>query len=348
MSFSTDEATAASAHARINLPLNLGNWKDVPEKHHPSLLWFHQHILDEGMTWNDVAQAVRYDRNTIYKFLKGISTGSYDNFCQAIDSYRRIAEKRATIRRQEFVRNPVADLVFAALDYTVANRCMTLIVGESGMGKSTSLKAWRDANNHGVSVYVDCPPVGGNKGFLAAVAHSVGVNKNLPTPPMLEAVVRSFNPHRVLLLDNMHRCVPVDPRSPAKAFDIVQHIFDETGCSVAMAATSRLEGQMRGSTFMFEQTTGRIGTPVFLPAALEWPDIEGIVRQYIPKPAQDTRENALAIANGKGRIRQLVERLKLASRIAGKKKETLSDAHFHTAIRVRAQLSRHNRAHGDV
>lgn len=338
----SDEAKAASAHSRINLPLNLENWRDVPAKLHADLLWYHQHLLDNDMTREQASQAVRYDWNTIYQFLKGISAGSYDNFCAAIRSYRKIAEKRQTIKQQEFVHNSISELVYATLDYTFANRCMTLIVGDSGMGKSTTFRAWRDENNHGASVYVDCPPVGGIKGFCGAVAHAVGVNKNLPVPQMLEAIVRSFNPNRILLLDNMHRALPGDPRSAAKAFDIVQYVFDAAGCAVALSATARLDGQMRHSTYMFEQTTGRIGTPVYLPRMIEWADVRGIVEQYIPNPTPATREHALAIANAPGRIRQLVERLKLASRIAGKAKQTITDEHLLKAIRVRAELSKHN------
>lgn len=339
----SDEARAASAHARINLPLNLENWKDVPEEFHADLLWFHQYALDHNMTRTEVSEAVDYDWNTVYQFLKGISDGSYKNFCGSIRSFRKIAEERGTIQQQAFVLNSLAEIVFAALDYAQANRCMTLLVGESGMGKSTVLQAWRnDEKNRGRSVYVDCPPVGGNKGFLSAIAMRVGVNKNLPTPAMLDAVVRSFNPNRILLLDNMHRCVPVDPRSPAKAFDIVQHVFDASGCAVAMSSTARLDGQMRHSHFMFEQTTGRIGAPIYLPTKVHWEDVAGIVTQYVAKPNAETRGLALSIANGPGHIRQLVERLKLASRLAGKKRQAITDEHFLMAIRIRAQLSKHN------
>ena len=336
------EAKAASAHSRINLPLNLENWKDVPPAHHADLLWFHQHLLDNNMTREQAAQAVRYDWNTIYQFLKGMSSGSYENFCAAIQSYRKIAEKRQTIKQQTFCRNSISDLVFATLDYTFANRCMTLIVGDSGMGKSTTLQAWRDQNNHGASVYVDCPPIGGIKGFCGAIAHAVGVNKNLPVPSMLEAIARSFNPNRILLLDNMHRALPGDPRSAAKAFDVVQYVFDLSGCAVALSATARLDGQMRHSSYQFEQTTGRIGTPVYLPHKVGWDDVAGIVQQYIPRPTAASREHCMTIAYGPGRIRQLVERLKLASRIAGKSKEAITDEHLLKAIRIRNELSKHN------
>lgn len=341
-STTSDEARASSAHARVNLPLNLDNWRDVPTKYHGDLLWFHQHILDHQMNFANVKEAVGYEWNTVYKFLKGISSGSYDKFTEAIRSYRRIVEKRQTIQRQDFAHNRITRIGFAALDYAIASNCMVSIIGESGMGKTAIQNAWRAENNHGISVYVDCPSVGGNKGFLSAIAEKVGVNKALAVPQMLESVIRSFNANRILLLDNMHRCLPSKHSSTPRAFDIVQQIFDAKGCAIAVSATARLDGQMRHSTYMFEQFTGRVGTPVYLPCDVLWSDIKPIVTQYIQHPTPETQEHCMTIANGDGHLRQLIERLKLASRIAGKAGRPLSDEHFLKAVRVRAELSKHN------
>lgn len=338
---SSDQAKAASAHSRINVPLNLKNWQEVDSSFHPDLLWFHQHILDQGMGFNEVEQAVDYNWNTVYKFLTGTSSGSYDNFVERIRSYRKIAEKRQSIQQQEFVHNSIAKIVFSTLDYTLANNCMTLIVGESGMGKSTIVKAWRDENNHGTSLYTDCPPGGSVKHFLRAIGHGVGVGDGT-IPGLMEAICRSLNPNRILLLDNMHRALPADPRTAARIFDTIQYIQEDSGCAVAMSATARLDSYMRSSTHMFEQITGRVGIPIYIDSKVRWSDIDGIVRQYIPEPTSATKDHAIRIANGDGHIRQLVERLKVGSRIAHKAGAVMDDSHFLTAIRIRTELAKHN------
>jgi len=338
----SDAARASSAHSRINIPINLENWEDVPQEFHEDMLWFHQHVMDTGMSWKTAQEALKYDNSSIFKFLKGTSTGSYANFVQAIKSYKRIALKRKTIQQQTFVHNSITDVIFSALDYTFTNLSMTLIVGDSGMGKSTAMKAWRDENNHGRSVYVDCPPVGGIKGFLGAISHACGGGTNHSIPDTLRSICRAFNPQRILLLDNMHRALPARDSSPARVFDIIQHVQEESGCAVGMSATARLDSHMRGSTFMFEQITGRIGTPVYVPASVSWADIKPIVIQYVPRPSKLLQEHCMAIANGPGRIRQLVERWKLASRVAGKDKQDISEDHFLKAEAIRRQLSKHN------
>jgi DNA transposition AAA+ family ATPase len=140
----------------------------------------------------------------------------------------------------------------------------------------------------------------------------------------------------------MHRALPSDTRSAAKIFDIVQYIFDNSGVAVGMSATARLDSHMENSTQMFEQTTGRVGIPIHIPRDVKWSDIDQIVKQYISKPDATTKHHAMQIANNKGHIRQLVERLKTASRIAGKAGEKLDNQHFITAIRIRAELAKNN------
>lgn len=338
----SDMAKASSAHSRINIPLNLNNWQDVDGRFHDDLLWFHQYILDNNMSSKEVEVAVDYDYSSIFKFLKGISNGSYANFSKAIQKYRKLVELRKSIKSTAFVHTPITDLVFATLDYTYANRCMSLIVGESCMGKSVTMQAWRDANNHGKSVYVDCPPAGGLKGFLAAVAAKVGVNKNMPIPQMLDAIYRSFDADRILLLDNMHRACPNDGRSTPKLFDTIQCIFDTCGCAIALSATRRLSANMRHSDYMFEQIEGRIGTPIYLPYTLKFDDAAPIVAQYFTNPSAELKREVVGIINEFGRIRQLCERLKLASKIAAEDQEELCEKHFFLAVKVRKQLSKYS------
>ncbi len=340
-------AEASSAHARINVPINVNNWDKVPQKFHDDLLWFHQHILDEGLSWTEVEKTVNYASNTIFKFLKGISEGSYDNFIASIRQYRKLYEARRDIKTASFAENPISRLIWNTLDYTFANRCMTLIIGPSCIGKSTSLQEWRDRNNHGRSVYVDCPPTTGMKSFLRAIAGKVGVNKGYSLDMMLEGVVNSMNENRILLLDNMHRAIPSDGRSSPKIFDVIQHIFDESGCSIAMSATARLDSQMRHSDYMFEQIKGRVGIPVYLPDEVKSGDIMPIVRQYL-KPSASVMEHCLAIANGEGKIRQLCEMLKIASKIAQKSKREMQESDLMKALSIRKTLSANDKVYRKI
>ena len=58
-------AEASSAHSRINIPLNLENWKGISPEIQADLLWFHQHLLDRRMPQKEAVEAIGYDWTTI-------------------------------------------------------------------------------------------------------------------------------------------------------------------------------------------------------------------------------------------------------------------------------------------
>jgi DNA transposition AAA+ family ATPase len=338
----SEAAEAASAHSRINVPLNLENWKTLDQDTQARLLWFHQHALDDKLDWNAACEALGYDRSTEFRVLKGTYEGSWKNIVRAIDSYRKLIEDRGTIQQNEFAENSISKLIFAALSYALANNSITLIIGESRSGKTTCSYVWKGRNNHGRSVFVTAPAYGGTKALLRAIAKAVGVNVNLNVPQMLEAIYRAFNKNRILIIDEAHRLLPGDRRTNPVNLEIVRDIHDLTGCAVAFIATERFNMELRKSEYQFEQVLGRIGMPVRIPKKIKEEDVLPIVRQYIPKPSRVLSDEAVRIANEMGRLGILVETLKVASRMAAKAKAALTEQHIFQAIKLRHEMMTQN------
>jgi len=331
-------ARASSAGARINIPLNLHNWNGYSEETRGLLLWFHQHVLDNCMTLEQAGDAIQYDKSTVFRVLKGQYEGSMEKVTAAIESYKRIAEERSTIQDNRIVENSITRIIGAGLDYALSNNSITLIIGESRMGKTESAKLWRDANNHGTSVMVAAPPIGGIKMMLRRIAETVGVNKNLNAMQMFDGITRSFNKNRILIIDEAHRLMPSDSRCNPVAIEILRDLHDQTGCALAFIATQRFSDGMQKSSYQFEQILGRIGMPIRLKRTIPLKDIRPIIEQYIPDAGKELLDQCSAIANEQGRLGILVETLKISSRIAAKAKEDLTEAHFFKAVALRNQM----------
>jgi DNA transposition AAA+ family ATPase len=336
---SSEAAKASSNNARINIPLNMDNWRHLDERTQQSLLWFHQHCLDERLSMAEAGEAIGYTTTTIYRSLHGTYEGNMANVISAIEGYRKTATLRGTIQQNQIVLNGIVTLIHGGLDYAMANNSVTLIVGESRMGKTVGAKLWRDNNNHGRSVFVTAPPIGGSKTFLRRIAAAVGVNKNLSMAQMFEAIERAFNPNRMLIVDEAHRLQPGDARSTPVNIEILRDIHDMTGCALALIATERFNDAMQKSKYQYEQVLGRIGMPVRLKREIPKADIRPIVEQYIDKPSPKLLDKARAIANDHGRLGILVETLKVASRISNKAKaKHVTEEHFFKAINIRNQM----------
>jgi DNA transposition AAA+ family ATPase len=334
----SDIARASSAGARINIPLNLQNFKAYPKETHGLLLWFHQHVLDEHYTLDEAGKSIQYDKSTVYRLLRGIYEGSIEKVCSAIESYKRIAEERATIQGNEIVENGITRMIGAGLDYALSNNSITMIIGESRMGKTESAKLWRDANNHGTSVLVTAPPIGGSKVLLQRIAMAVGVNKNKSMADIFDAISRSFNRNRILIVDEAHRLMPGGRSSNPVNLEILRDLHDQTGCALALIATQRFSDELYKSSYQFEQVLGRIGMPIRLKRTIPEKDFRPIIEQYLPEPSRELLDHCKAIANEQGRLGILVEDLKVASRIAGKMKQDLTEEHFFKALKLRDQM----------
>jgi len=338
----SDQAMASSAHSRVNIALNLENWKALGDDIQQLLLWFHQHALDAKLSLKECGEALDYDESTIFRVLKGTYEGNWKNIGAAIGSYRKLVESRGTIQQNEFVETPATKAIFTGLDYALANNSITLIVAESGQGKSVSARAWKTLNNHGRAVLVIAPAYGGTKALLRDIAAAIGVNRNLNAVQMHESILRGFNRNRILIVDEAHRLLPGDRRTNPANLEILRDIHDRTGCALALVATARFQNELQKSEYMFEQLIGRIGLSIRLPRKTTEAHLDPIVRQYVTRPGKGLMETLVDVANKPGRLRMVVETLKVASRIARKKGEKLTEDHVLKALKIREEMQGEN------
>ena len=335
---SAESALASSAHSRINIPFNLGNWRDLDEEHTQELAWFHMHALEEHLNWKQCEAALGYSNTTIYRALKGTYEGDWDKVISNIRSYRAIIAERCAIKNAAFRETRITKLVTGGLSYAMANNSITKITGESRQGKTVAAKWWRDQNNHGRTAFITAPAYGAARALLKEIAVCLGVNRNTGLTNMHESILRAFNENRMLIVDEAHRLLPKDKRGEPVLLEILRDIHDRTGCALALLTTRRFDEGIAKTEYQYEQVLGRIGMPVQLPREFIWEDISPIVDQYAHGLPATLRKELLRIANAPGRLGILCETLKFASRIATKSASTLRASTIETAIATRHQM----------
>lgn len=335
--------------ARINIPLNLNNWKKLPPDVVEQLQWFHQYILSEGLGYEEITKALDYDNTVIWRVLKGTYEGSWPNIVKAIKKYRaevnslaKLKAARGTIQQVNFVQNSVCKRIDWILDYTLSRARSSLILGDGGIGKTEVIKWWSRNNNHGRSVLVECLPVGGAKGLLRQVAEKVGVNKTLGMTQMLDAVIRAFDDTRILILDEIQHHVPSTSKSNPIALEMARRIKDLSGCGLAMFGTNRCESSMKSNIDFYQQIMRRAGRIYYLPDTFEDSDIRPIVTQFIQSPSKDFMEVIISWANDPevGRLNYIVDTLAFAAKIAHDKHDRLTEERVLAGHQLRENRSK--------
>lgn len=335
----SEQGLASSHNSRINVPLNLRNWKDKPEAVVEELMWFHQYILDQELTWEEAAEAIHGDRSTVFRVLKGTyQAKDWSGIAERIRSFRELTKKRMVIQKNVFVPNRISRLIDGGLDYAMANNSITLIVGESRLGKSEAARDWKRRNNHGRTVMIEVPPQGGPRAVLMEIAKAVGVNRNASVATIQESIVRAFNANRMLIVDEVHRTLPGTRGATPIALETIRYIRDKSDCAVGLLATQRFNASLRKGSYQYEQLIGRIGMPIGLPHTVIADDILPIVTQYVPNPSDRLMDVLLNVANKPGRLGVLVETLKFGSRIAAKNKAKLAEKHIFDSLAFRKQM----------
>jgi DNA transposition AAA+ family ATPase len=289
--------------------------------------------------------------------LKGDYVGSWKNIIDAIRGYKKTADLRGMIQQAEFAENGITKMIFNSLDYALANNSISLIIGESGQGKTFAVENWKAQNPH-KAVMVTAPAYGGAKMLLADICMEVGAGRKLNIYDAKSALKKAFNKNRILIVDEAHRLLPGERQTQPRGLEFLRDLRDQSKCGLAVVATTRFDVEIRKSDYLYEQFLGRSLT-TRLPKKIREADIEPIVRQYVGRATAEAMGVCLSVANNtyrheaekdskgrviryadldRGRIRILVEILKLASRQAKKAGEKCSSEFIFKAVATRMQF----------
>jgi DNA transposition AAA+ family ATPase len=336
------QAEASSAHSRINIPLNLTNWRALPNDVAEELLWFHQWILDNNLTWDEAADAIGYDRSYVFKILKGYGDAqnwrpNWKRIIEAIRKYRW--QQKKTQQHIEFGENSITQRICDSFRYATANHCITVVETESRMGKTYTAVHWsqQDQNNHGKTIFVTAPVVGGVAALIRLVGKRCGINAGGSTNNIAASVYSAFNRSRHLIVDEAHRLFPNDLRvvNPQK-IEFLRDLHDQTGCAITLLVTARFRYAIKKGSYQYEQLVGRSKFTQIKPVITK-EDIEPIVRQFVKLRSKELMEKLTRIANEAGRLGVLTEVLRAARRAADSDKEPVGAVHIEEAIALRAE-----------
>lgn len=216
------------------------------------------------------------------KVLQGALFGFMDWHTQ--ETRKQIAETRVTRK------------VFDELEFALESKVPVPIVGESRLGKTTSVSIWCEMRP-GAARLVTVPESNRERDFYAAHADAFGLDYTPATPiSRLKADVEFIYRHSGLfcVYDEAQFLIPQNytRNTPPQRLNWVrcQVIDRELGC--AFFATPQTYRQTvdqfsKLTGYRMEQWLGRLAPPVLLPADLEWEDALAVARKNFADVPED-------------------------------------------------------------
>ena len=324
----------------INIPDNIlqQGIRDYSQKDQDDLLWLFGWAGSQGYGRDKLCELLVTDWTTISRIVQGKYGASLKNF---IKNVRLLREQAARSINSGFIETIVTKKIFDTLDYALAGDLdggkIVLITGATRRSKSHSVKEWCRRNNHGRSVYIDCPESGGLRSLMHELSSSCRI-KARNTDDRREQLIQSFNRRRILVIDEATRLLPNSRRQGTPTqLEFIRRLHDVRHCAIALVATTLLAEEIeRGNLRDYlEQLLGRIVEPLMIPQKVYKSECRDIVSSFRKNPPDDLVTLAHKIANEPGKLGVLFELIRQAAKLAERKKIAMKAAHLLAAYQRR-------------
>ena len=316
------------------------------QKDQDDLLWLATYTRTElGNSRSRLCELLDSTWSTVWKILCGKYEAEISSFMELVRDLRRRAEDNAD---SGFVETPVTKKIFDLLDYAKAGDIegghMVMVCAPSRRSKTAAALEWKRQNNHGSTIYVDCPETGGLRALLLEIAKSTGQHRKRNTFELREAIYASFSRRRMLILDEIMRLIPTKraEHRPIQ-LEFIRRLHDVTGCPIGLVVTPSFSQEMNSGWLRdyLEQFTGRIADVLYIPEAVRREECRAICQAFCRpghRPGATGGEAsagliALAhkIANEPGKLGVLFELLRQAGTLAKRRGEKLDERHLGAA-----------------
>jgi len=242
-----------------------------------------------------------------------------------------------------FVHTVTTRRIHSFLDYARETAGMALIIGDSGTGKTEAVREWARQNNHGASIYLDCPTSSGLRALLEELALVCGLSTYATCAQLCRAVESTLDTRNILIVDEAQRLLPATPsRRSTSALDFLRRLHDTRGVTVIFVSTAVFDQTRQPAAIRayMAQLYRRVDLPLALPAKTPRSEVYQIVEAFRDDPPTDLLKTAREVADQHGRIGLLFTLLNQARKLADHEKRPLCETDLNAALALRRNRRR--------
>lgn len=216
-------------------------------------------IQQEGITVTALAKSIGCSRPTLSRY---INEESYMNSelqyyaAQYLTSIQGQADNAPTLIQLDpdaFYGTKVALDIFGLCEQCFAQRDMGVIVGESGIGKTTALKKYAATNP--AAIYIRANPNLTQKALLRKIGKALELNFDYESiDGMMDKLIEKFSEEPVILLiDEAEYLISNTSQSPMRKLEMLRTLYDETeSFGLVLCGMPRFKGYLLKGASMKE------------------------------------------------------------------------------------------------
>lgn len=300
--------------------------KDLPDDQRSLIRRLNDYGHARNLTLEELGALINYSATTLSRVFRNDYSGDLAGFCEEVNRFFELDEKRSTTKAAPFITTQLYRRIEAVCDQTREFQKISLIIGDSQIGKTTSLRHYTATHNHGSTRMVEMPVCGNLGQFLRVLAATLNISEG-GTTAMRERILRAFDHRMLLIVDEVDRCLAVKGggHGSIRTLEFIRELYDATQCGVVLSATrllsAALDDRHAGFARLMEQTKRRRLFNLHLPARPEQADLNAFAAHYGLPPAEGA---ALALQERVIRDEALgvwLTKLRMAARIAAKQKK---------------------------
>lgn len=316
---------------------------ELPDEQRSAIRWLHAHGVENDMSIEDLAAAIRRDKNTLYQVFTGSHGASKENITQEILAYQRLALARRGARKLDYIETALTRKVWQLCEAALTYQRIAYIIGDSQTGKTTALKEYARTHNHGETIYVSMPEGGILGCFLAECAAALRMSPQQKEKELRRRICEAFDNRMLLIVDEAHQCFQTSSRRSLRhirALEFIREIHDRSGCGVVISATNTLREEMESGTAkgVLTQLARRRLAMLQLPNVPTDGDLNTFAAAYGLEPAEgeylDLQRNMIRDEA----LGMWLTLLRMAANRAARAKRTLAWADVTTAYNGLRQL----------
>ena len=265
---------------------------------------------ETGVSQETISKEMNLSASAISAWMKGKYKGDSDKITELVDQYltrnqRRSVETKVIKMDFDFVETSIYTTISDGVQISDAYRQIRVIIGDSGVGKTTALKRIKDQRSN--SVYVPVYAGIRKNRFLDKLCEAAGLVGYGSFDDKFELLVKNLTgTDRLILVDEVEH-LPID------AVDALRRINDFTGCGVILAGLPVFLDRLAKYpeyTYIFN----RMAIPIVL-GRLNEIDVKKLVNTMVPPDCPITSPEWFQYCQGLGRDLKIIaqESLRVAA-----------------------------------